>query len=369
MTLATEFLTYQCPCCNAPLRYDGHADEVRCDSCGNHFEVQALAHMDRMLEELGQQRPLDWDLPEDAPLEAAEREQLRAYTCPACGAQIITDETTAATECVYCGNPGVLPNAFDGKFRPAAILPFVKTKQEAMDAYRSLICGKRLLPPLFAQQNRIEKITGVYVPFWLFSCDADADVLCRAERIFHHTTGDEEVTTTDHYLVRRSGSIGFDDVPVDGSVKFDDVLMEAIEPFDYSQARPFTTAYLPGYQAERYDVDAESARPRADERIRESVNAAFMESVAREYDHWQVQDSNVRLSDGSVRNVLLPVWMLNTRWNGQTYTFAMNGQTGKIVGDLPMDKGRAWRYRLGTFGISFVGLSLICAILMWLGVL
>ena len=369
MTLATEFLTYQCPCCNAPLRYDGHADEVRCDSCGNRFEVQALAHMDRMLEALGQQQPLDWELPEDAPLDAGERDRLRAYTCPACGAQIITDETTAATECVYCGNPGVLPHAFDGKFRPAAILPFVKTKQEAMEAYRGLIRGKRLLPPLFAQQNRIEKITGVYVPFWLFSCDADADVLCRAERIHHYTTGDEEVTTTEHFLVRRSGSIGFDDVPVDGSAKFDDVLMEAIEPFDYSQARPFTTAYLPGYQAERYDVDAESARPRADERICESVNDALTESVAREYDHWQVQDSNVRLSDGSVRNVLLPVWMLNTNWNGQTYTFAMNGQTGRIVGDLPMDKGRAWRYRLGTFGVSFAGLTLICAILMWLGVL
>lgn len=289
----------------------------------------------------------------DRPWAEDEKSALRTYSCPSCGAEIVADETTAATECVYCGNPSIMPGQLSGDFRPDAVLPFVKSKADAQSAYKTLIKGKPLLPKLFALENRVEKITGVYVPYWMFDCDADADISFRAERKLVRNTGNYIVTDTDHYLVLRGGKIGFAGVPVDGSKKFEDVLTEAIEPFEYEREEGFSTAYLPGYQAERYDVNAEAAKPRADERVKESVTDAFSATV-QGYTGVAMQSASIRLKHGTVRNVLAPVWMLNTRYRDKTYTFAMNGQTGKMVGKLPVDKGRAALWGLALLAGSFV---------------
>ena len=177
-----------------------------------------------------------------------------------------------------------------------------------------------------------------------------------------HRQGKYLVTDTDHFLVLRGGNLGFDDVPVDGSTKFDDAITEAIEPFDHSEEKAFSTAYLPGFQAERYDVDAEAAKPRADERIRASVEDAFRGTVSG-FDSVRTRTSNVRVRQGRVRNVLAPVWMLNTRWRDKIYTFAMNGQTGRLVGNLPVSPGRMVAWGLGIFaGVSVAGLAVFYAL-------
>lgn len=206
------------------------------------------------------------------------------------------------------------------------------------------------------------------MPYWLFGCDADADITYRAERRMVRTSGNYVITDTDHFLVLRGGGIGFGNVPVDGSSKFDDAMMEAIEPFDSHGEAEFSTAYLPGYQAERYDVASEDAKPRADERIRQSISDVFRGTV-NGYSSVITQSSSIRLRHGDVRNVMMPVWMLNTRWKDKTYTFAMNGQTGKIVGNLPVDKGLAVTWGLGLFLGSFAVLFLGALALFAMGVM
>jgi hypothetical protein len=142
---------------------------------------------------------------------------------------------------------------------------------------------------------------------------------------------------TEEYLVERGGSIDFEAVPVDGSSKMDDTLMESIEPFDVHEAVPFQTAYLAGYLADKYDVTAEQSIDRANERIKKTAEAAFAEQVMG-YETVSLDSSSIQLKNGTVRYALYPVWLLNTTWNGTKYTFAMNAQTGKFVGDLPVDK-------------------------------
>ncbi len=350
--MAKDVMGAKCPCCSAPLRFDGQIGKLKCDSCGNEYEQELMRQVDEAMGQSSQADEMDWKKAGAGQWQDEERKKLHAYSCPSCGAEIVVDETTAATECVYCGNPSIMPGQMAGDYRPDAVLPFKMTRKDAQDAYRKMISGKRLLPPLFAQENRIEKIAGVYVPFWLFACDAEADMTFRAERKTVHTRGDYRVTDTDHFLVLRGGKIGFTNVPVDGSTKFQDNLMEAIEPFDHESEERFSTAYLPGYQAERYDVDAETAKPRADERVRESVREAFAATV-NGYTSVLTQSASIRLEKGNVRNVLIPVWMLNTRWQDKTYTFAMNGRTGKIVGKLPIDKKRALFWGLGLFAGAF----------------
>lgn len=366
--MAGDVYSAKCPCCGAPLHFDGGEGKLRCDSCGNEFEKDVMRQVDAAVSQSSQADEMNWQKAGAGDWSDEEKTTLRAYTCSSCGAEIVADQTTAATECVYCGNPSIMPGQLAGGFKPDAILPFVKSKKDAQNAYLGLIRGKRLLPKLFAEENRIEKITGVYVPFWLFGCDADADITYRAERTTAHRSGDYMVTDTDHFLVLRGGRIGFSGVPVDGSSKFDDTLMEAVEPFEYQRETAFSTAYLPGYQAERYDVAAEAARPRADERIKQSVIDVFRGTV-NGYTSVSTQSASIRLQQGDVRNVMIPVWMLNTQWKDKTYTFAMNGQTGRIVGNLPVDARRAILWALGLFAGSFVVLFAIVYALFAMGVM
>jgi len=366
--MASDVYSAPCPSCGAPLRFDGGEGKLRCDSCGNQFEPDVMRQVDEALGKSAQASELNWQREQTGEWSEEERSALKSYSCSSCGAEIVASETTAATECVYCGSPTILPGQISGNFRPDAVLPFVKTKQDAQNAYKDLIKGKPLLPKLFASENRIEKIAGVYVPFWKFGCDADADITYRAERKTTHRSGDYMITDTDHFLVLRGGRIGFGNVPVDGSSKFDDALMEAIEPFDSHSETAFSTAYLPGFQAERYDVSAEDAKPRADERIRQSITDIFRQTV-HGYSSVMVQSASIRLQHGDVRNVMMPVWMLNTRWKDKTYTFAMNGQSGRIVGNLPVDKGLAVAWGLGLFLGSFAVLFAAAYALFAMGVM
>ena len=207
------------------------------------------------------------------------------------------------------------------------------------------------MPKVFADENHIDEVKGVYVPFWLFDADADAQIRYKATKTRHWSDSRYNYTETSFFSVTRDGSIGFERVPVDGSSKIDDTLMESLEPFDFKDAVDFQTAYLAGYLADKYDVDAEQSIERANERIKRSTEDAFRSTVTG-YTSVIAENTNVQLQNGQAKYALYPVWLLNTTWNGQKYTFAMNGQTGKLVGGLPMDKGAYNKYFAGTLAIG-----------------
>ena len=191
----------------------------------------------------------------------------------------------------------------------------------------------------------------MYVPFWLFDADADAHIRYHATRIRTWSDRDYDYTETQHYAILRSGDLSFTHVPVDGSSRMPDDLMESIEPFDFSSAVDFQTAYLSGYLADRYDVNADDSIGRANERVKKSTESVFASTVVG-YHTVVPENTSVRLANGRVRYALYPVWLLNTVWNGKTFSFAMNGQTGKFVGDLPVDKGKKWRWFSLVSGIA-----------------
>ena len=196
---------------------------------------------------------------------------MRSYSCPSCGAELICDETTAATSCPYCGNPTVIGGQFSGSQKPELVLPFVLDKNAAKSALKAFYKGKKFLPNAFIAQNHIEEIQGVYVPFWLFDADAEGEGHYEGLRSEEHREGDYVVTTTEHFDVFRAGSTQFNKVPVDASTKMPDGHMDAIEPFDYQGLQPFSAAFLPGYLADRYDVDADISSTRTRQRMENTV--------------------------------------------------------------------------------------------------
>lgn len=354
---------YKCPCCDGAIEFDSAAQKMKCPYCDQEFEVETLRSYD---EELKNQPgdSMHWDAEAGSQWREGETDGLRVYCCNTCGGEIVCDETTGATECPFCGNPVVMMGKFSGTLKPDYVLPFKLDKKAAMEALFNHYKGKKLLPKVFKDQNHIKEVKGVYVPFWLFDTDADAHLRYKATRIRHWSDSRYNYTETKHYSVTRAGSIGFANVPVDGSSKMEDALMESIEPFDLSQAVDFQTAYLSGYLADKYDVDMEHSIIRANERIKSSTEMAFASTVVGFHSVVPVS-SNIRLINGSAKYALYPVWILNTVWNGQKFTFAMNGQTGKLAGDLPMDKGLFWKWLLGVSGAVSAAIFLL-SFLLWM---
>lgn len=285
--------------------------------------------------------PIDTYL-RNAKWDSSDIEDMRSYNCPSCGAQLMVDQVTAVTSCPYCGNNTVVPGQLSDVLKPDYVIPFKLDKNDAIAALKNYYQGKKLLPDAFTADNHIEEIQGVYVPFWLYSGTGSGQVTMNARNIRTWSDKRNMYTETDHYILTRGGSMQFHRVPVDGSTKMPDAHMDAIEPFDYSEMVPFSVAYLPGYLTDRYDQGAKTCEPRATDRVRNTV-AAELEASASGYMEMDVASAETDLDLSEVAYALLPVWMLHTKWNGNDYLFAMNGQTGKLIGDLPVDNGKLVR--------------------------
>lgn len=350
---------YKCPCCGGAIAFDSSLQKMKCPFCDTEFEMEALAGYDAELQ--GEQADsMEWETSAGSEWQEGEADGLRSYVCKSCGGEIVGDENMAATSCPFCGNPVVMMGQFSGALKPDIVIPFKLDKKAAKAGLMRHLSGKRLLPKVFKDQNHIDEIKGVYVPFWLFDTDADAQVRYRATKIRTWSDSNYDYTETSHFLVHRGGSIGFEHVPVDGSSKMADDLMESIEPYNFSDAVDFQTAYLAGYLADKYDVTAEESIERANTRVKHSTEAAFASTV-QGYASVVPESSNIQLHGGKAKYALYPVWLLNTTWNGGKYTFAMNGQTGKFVGDLPVDKAAARKWTLGlSVLLSVVTYGIVC---------
>ena len=354
---------FKCPCCDGAIEFDSTLQKMKCPYCGSEFEMEALQAYDAELN--GQpSENMTWDTMAGTQWQEGETEGLRVYTCNTCGGEIVADETTGASECPFCGNPVIMTGQFAGALKPDLVIPFKVDKKAAIAALQNHYKGKRLLPKVFKDENHIKEVKGLYVPVWLFDTDADAFVRYHATRTRSWSDSQYNYTETQHFSVTRGGDIGFENVPVDGSTKMDDTLMESIEPFNIGDAVDFQTAYLSGYLADKYDVDAEASIDRANERIKKSTEESFASTV-QGYTSVIPESSSINLQNGRARYALYPVWILNTQWNGQKFTFGINGQTGKIAGDLPMDKNA---FRKWMFGVAGAAAAAVFALsyLLWL---
>lgn len=351
---------YKCPSCGGPINYDIESGQLKCPYCSSVFEIDTLQGYDEDLKNTVEEELNCIDKPEQFFTET-EESQLRHYVCDSCGGEIIADVNTGATSCPYCGNPVIVPQKFSGILKPDLVVPFKIDEKQAKESYKKHLNGKPLLPKFFKDDNRINELKGIYVPFWLYDADVDMAARYRATRTRTWSDSNYNYTETSYYSVYREGEIGFDNVPVDGSTNIDNVLMESIEPFDIDEAVDFKTAYLAGYLADKYDISAEESKDQANQRMRTSAEMALASTI-RGYDGIALESMNMGLNNQAIKYCLLPVYILNTTYKGQKYTFAMNGQTGKFVGDLPVDKGAYAMY----FSIIFVIVAVIAYVIQML---
>ncbi len=334
--------SYKCPACGSPLPYDP-SGKLKCPACGNSYDVEAVKRLAAFAEN---KTEFKWEgAASESALQNGERlENTVTYVCRSCGAAVETDATTAATHCPYCDNEIVLTDRIVGGLKPNGIIPFSIFKEGLYDAVKNHFKDKKLLPKNFADEHKLAKVQGVYVPFWLFDAGVDGTMALNANKVRYYSDSNYNYIETSYYLLEVDGAMRFQKVPVDGSTKADDDLMDSVEPYDYSKIVPFDPAYLSGFFADRYDVDPEQSRGRADARMMQSAVSEFTAAARGGYTSATLRSNMMRVVDSSVQYVLLPVYIINLEYDGKNYRFAVNGQTGKLVGELPICKKKKRKY-------------------------
>ncbi len=355
MDNSSPVLEYKCPCCDAHLNFAAGNQKMACEYCGNSFDPDAVEAYNA-----SNVNPdaFDWDAPETAAWSETEQEHLKSFQCPSCGGQILSEETTAATFCPYCDNPAVISSRISGGLKPDALIPFQNTKQDAQKAFLQLCKGKPLLPKDFASSHRLEKITGMYVPFWLYSCNGSQDVTYRATRVHHWSDSRYHYRRTDHFLLSRSAKAEFNHIPMDASQRMNNTIMESIEPFDFEKLMDFEAAYLAGYLADKYDVEHTQGEERIRQRVGSTLETQIRASVFG-YATAVPTQKQLQIGHSRAKYVLLPVWMLCSRYKNKTYIFAMNGQTGKMTGTFPICPKRTIAWFCGICAAVTAAVSLI----------
>ena len=337
-------LDHKCPKCNAVLKFNPHGQNWKCEYCRAEYEEKN----NKVLEE-------------ESSKENANGMDI--YICNNCGAQIVADENTSTTSCVYCKNTAILKNKLQDEFNPDYLIPFRYTKEDAIGSFKKLGKGKILMPRAFNDPKNINEMSGIYIPFWLYDYDADGVIEANCNRITTWTRGDYMYTKTDTYLAIRGGKMSFDKVPVDGSKRFENDIMNSIEPFDYKDLKDFNYSYLSGFLSEKYDVTKEEAENDAIKRVKSSFTNEMKNDI-RGYNTVLVKSENINLNNKKNSYVLLPVWMLNIKYKEKIYTFAMNGQTGKLIGNIPIDKKKA----VIVWSLVFIVISLVIFLVLYLKV-
>ncbi len=330
---SAELRVYKCPACGGAVSYDAASEKLACRWCGNDFDAEGL----------------------EATVVSGG---LNGYLCPECGAELMSDDFIAATTCPYCGSNQVAPHRFEGDFKPDGIIPFSITRTQALKNYEQTLAEKELLPDDFATRSSIASVQGVYVPYWLFSGTVDFDFT------FYWTDNRKDSDLWGYK--RRVGTYEYTQVPADGSRRMPDDMMDSVEPFQFDALVPFSDEYLPGFVAERYTMEPDAVRERADLRAKNTSVRAVKETL--DLDSWhsklleQKRSSAVATCDG-IEQALLPVWLIVVRYRDQSILVGVNGQTGKVAANLPIDEQKQKRHLHKKGRFDFWMMFIIAAII------
>lgn len=275
-----------------------------------------------------------------------------SYSCPACAAHIVADQSTVTTSCPYCGNNLLVQGIATPQNIPEQLLLFSVTREEAKERLREHFGGKWYLPGSFAAE--VEHVQSVYVPFYLY----DLRVWGHGAYILHEGGSDSNTYRAAHL----SGYGGFENVAVDGSSKMPDAHMDALSPFDLDGLVPFAAGYAAGHLMEVPDEDAETCGRRAEARVRSTFEAGLnyrVSHVRRGATIEKVVDQETNSRVTNLSTCALPVWLIHCTWEGQQMLFAVNGTNGHCVGNLPVDKVRRAITKGGIIALTIVALILL----------
>ena len=347
-----KVLDYKCLNCHASVKFNNKLNKFICDYCKSEFTKEDFNKHKKKL-----------DVEVNLHKEFNETLDMSGYHCNNCGAEILSLENISSTSCLYCKSSAIIKNRLSGIYKPDSIIKFKYKKEDAINAFLKITKGRPLLPKGFNKKENIKDLEGLYVPFWLYNVLNDATLKADCTKVSTWMDSRYVYTKTSYYKVERSGKLSFKSIPNDAASRFDDQIMNAIEPFNYQELEDFDPGYLAGFLSEKFDVSKDKAYLNAKTRI-ENDSISYLQSEMYGYNTVIKKDEINNLSLQETKYVLLPVFVLNIKYQDKIYHFAMNGQTGKLVGEIPIDKKKLVIYILITF---ITCLIIILGILLLIG--
>lgn len=325
-------VSYKCPSCGGELIFNPKTQKYKCEYCFSDYLQEELEDMNPME---GRERK------EESREEDSTGEGV-VYQCPSCGAEVVTEETTAATFCYYCHNPVVLSGRVSGAFLPDMIIPFSIDKKQATEKFLEYVRSKKFVPRAFFNKQQIEKISGVYFPYWMVDMDLEGSLQAEGRNLRVWRTGDTEYTETKFYRVEREGKLHLEDITKNALKKADHQLAEGVLPYDVSRVQKFHMGYLSGFLAEKRDIEGKELEQEVRSEAQE-YGQKLLRGTVNGYSSVSVKNCHLNQQKENWDYIMLPVWTVTYKGrNGTTYYYAMNGQNGKVYGELPIDYRKVW---------------------------
>ncbi len=343
---------FVCPSCgNDGMDYNDKTSMLTCSACGKSVGMYEYGSAS-----VGKQysSPEFEKIKEHTSVSSYDDETAREYHCDNCGAVLVTESNTAATTCGFCHSPMILSDRLSGNYAPAQAIPFKMDMKTAHEKFKKWCKSGIITPNNFRMVERVKDIQGIYVPFWLYDLNVRAQGEAYCTRVRVSRSGDTEITRTSHYKVYRSVVSDYYKLPADAAEKMPDEYMDMLEPFNYNELESFNMAYLTGYAAQKYDYTDKDLLPRITERVTEYISGYLRSSITG-YTTVMMKKVDADAKQRNAVYTLLPVYLMNYRYKDKTYTFVMNGQTGKVAGKPPISipklVGLFLAITLGSFGI------------------
>jgi DNA-directed RNA polymerase subunit RPC12/RpoP len=357
-------LQHKCPDCGSDMIFDTTSGMLACPSCGHKDNIEHYPNTEYSSDT---NNDIDKNFGNFKDFQAStnsntySENEAAQYKCNNCGAVLITDTDTSATTCSFCGSPVVLGDRLSGDLAPDKVIPFTISKDQAQVAFKKW-CRKGLLTPKgFMTADRIKNITGMYIPFWLFNLNGRGEASATCTQVRTYERGEYIYTETKYYDVYRKVDLNYANIPVDASEKMSDKLMDKLEPFHYSDLKNFNTPYLAGYIAEKYNFTDKDLLPRVKARAEQYVDS-YIRSTINGYSTTTFTEKHVDIKSRNADYSLLPIWMICYDYKQTEHIFAMNGQTGKIVGTPPLSKRKMASWFAGISAASFLVFTMIAFI-------
>lgn len=331
-------VSMKCPNCGGELIFDPKSQKYKCEYCGSDFALDEISTEEaatQAVSDVVQEREDTSDNHTQQRTAGAEDAAV-LYTCPSCGAQIVTDQTTAATFCYYCHNPVLLSEQLSGAFHPDQIIPFEIDRKQAEEHFLDFVQKKKFVPNAFFQKNQIEKLTGIYFPYWVCDAEVEGSLTAEGNKVRVWVSGDEEFTETRIYRMEREGHVSLREITKHALKKTDNLLAEGVLPYDFSKAAEFRMGYLSGFYAEKRDIERKELEEEVHREV-ENCTRDLLEDTIHGYNGVHILSDHIRPIREQWKYTLLPVWTVTYKgMNGKMYYYSMNGQNGKTYGELPV---------------------------------
>ena len=345
-----SILSTKCPNCGAPINFNRATELWECIYCGKKYSQEEMQKLNISVSNI----PTTINTNQGIKKRLGE---MILYHCADCKADIMSDENSFLETCVYCTSSNITKSKTNEGVAPTKIIPFKITEEEAIKKFQDIAKKRPLMPQVFHNPDNLEFVKGIYIPFWTYDIETDCKVNLTAT---DKTTWKESGYTyekLDKYLVKKEGSMSFSGIITDASTHFDDNLMDSLEPFDFNELVDYNPTYLTNYLVEKYDIESNETLNRAKNKAIETSIEVIKTSVKHQNKNIDKQENIANKLNEDY--IFLPFWIANIKYKEKIYTFAINGQTGKIVCDIPLSKKRVVLLSIIIFLISFFIILLI----------